>query len=507
MAAGGLLVDADRVFLTIDLGTSGVKVLAVNAAGQVLAEARRQYPTEFPQPGWVEQDPEEWWRAVCSALRQAVAGISEHTIVGIGLSGQMKGLVSVDRDGRPLRRCIVYTDARSTSEAEEIKSQYGDELHRRTGGWVRTPATVTKLVWVLRHEPEVCNRTWRFLLPKDFVRLRLAGVAATDVTDAAGTLLYDVREGAWSFDLIARLGLNPEHFPPVLQPMMISGRVTREASTGTGVPAGTPVVAGAADMACTVLGAGSIEVGNTSITISSAGQVLTVSKDFTGPVGTISSPHILPGLWYLMGSAYAGGYSLNWTLDLLNGEKRQDRALLEAEAAEIAPGSGGLLFLPYLLGAGTPSFDVRARGAFLGLSAEHGRPHFVRAVMEGVAYHLRRCIEVIQESGHLVNTPVIGAGGSRSALWRQIIADVLDRPLRIPASPELSGLGAAILAAAGTGSFPDIPSAVTAMVRHEGMMMPQQKAHAPYEAQYRRFRLATDWLLNSGFDRAWMRNG
>jgi xylulokinase len=498
-------VDADRVFLAVDLGTSGVKVLGVNAAGQVLAEARRQYTTEFPRPGWVEQDPEEWWRAVCSALRQAVAGISGHTIAGIGLSGQMKGLVSVDGAGRPVRRCIVYTDARSTSEAEEIKSQYGDEMHRRTGGWVRTPATVTKLVWVLRHEPEVYDRTWRFLLPKDFIRLRLAGVVATDVTDAAGTLLYDVGEGTWAFDLIARLGLNPEHFPQVLQPMTISGPVTLEASKATGVPAGTPVVAGAADMACTVLGAGSIEVGDTSITLSTAGQVLTVTQELTGPMGTISNPHALPGLSYLMGSVYAGGYSLNWILDLLNGGKGQGRAPLEAEAAEVSPGSGGLLFLPYLLGAGTPSFDVRARGAFLGVSAEHGRPHIVRAVMEGVAFHLRQCVEVIEESGRLVHTPVIGAGGSRSALWRQIVADVLGRRLQIPATPELAGLGAAILAAAGTGSFPDIPAAVSAMVRHEGMVAPQQSVRAPYEVQYRRFRQATDWLLHSGFDRAWVR--
>jgi xylulokinase len=207
-----------------------------------------------------------------------------------------------------------------------------------------------------------------------------------------------------------------------------------------------------------------------------------------------------------MGSVYAGGYSRSWILDLLNGEERPSRGSLEAEAAEVSPGSGGLLFLPYLLGAGTPSFDVRARGAFLGLSAEHGRPQIVRAVMEGVALHLRQCVEVIEESGRLVNTPVIGAGGSRSSLWRQILADVLGRPLRIPTTPELAGLGSAILAAAGTGSFPDIPAAVSAMVRQEGMVTPRQDARAPYELQYRRFRLATDWLLHSGFDREWARD-
>lgn len=499
-------MDADRVFLAVDLGTSGVKVLAVNMVGQVLAVTRQQYPTEFPRPGWVEQDPEEWWQAVCGALRQTVAAISGQTIAGVGLSGQMKGLVLVDQAGRPVRRCIVYTDARSKLEAEEIKSQYGDELHRRTGGWVRTPATVTKLVWVLRHEPTVYESTRRFLLPKDFVRLRLSGVVATDVTDAAGTLLYDVRERTWAFDLVARLGLNPEHFPQVLEPAAISGYVTPEASTTTAIPAGTPVVAGAADMACTVLGAGSIEEWDTSITISSAGQVLTVSRQFTGPVGTILNPHVIRDLSYLMGSVYAGGYSLSWIQDLLDNGKQQGRSLLEAEAANVQPGSGGLLFLPYLLGTGTPFFDVRARGAFLGVSAEHGRPHFVRAVMEGVAFHLRQCVEVVEEWGHLVNTPVIGAGGSRSALWRQIVADVLGRRLRIPASPELAGLGAAILAAVGTGSFADIPAAVRAMVRHEGMVMPQESVRFPYELQYRRFRLATDWLLHSGFDREWEGN-
>jgi xylulokinase len=493
-------VGADKVFLAVDLGTSAVKVVAVNLAGRVLTCTRQQYPTEFPRPGWVEQDPEEWWRAVCSALRQAVAAIPGCTVAGIGLSGQMKGLVVVDRAGRAVRRCIVYTDVRSKQEAEEIRTRYGDALHQRTGGWVRTPATVTKLVWMLRHEPKVYERTWRFLLPKDFVRLRLSGVVATDVTDAAGTLLYDVRERAWLVDLAGELGLNPEHFPRVLEPAAISGHVTPEASGATAVAAGTPVVAGAADMACTVLGAGALEPGDASITLSTAGQVLVVARQLTGPGGTIAGPHVLPSLSYLMGSVYAGGYSLSWILDVLNGEAPQDFSRVEPEVTAVQAGSGGLLFLPYLLGTGTPSFDVRTRGAFLGVSAEHGRSHLVRAVMEGVAFHLRQCVEVIEEWGQAVHVPVIGAGGSRSALWRQIVADVLGRRLRIPASPELAGLGAAILAAVGTGSFADIPAAARAMVHDEGVVTSQDSVRALYERQYRRFRLATDWLLHSQFD-------
>lgn len=397
----------------------------------------------------------------------------------------------------------MYTDTRSHSEAEEIRSRYGDEVHQRTGGWVRTPATVTKLVWVRRHEPQVYEGTWRFLLPKDYVRLRLTGVAATDLTDAAGTLLYDVRERTWALDLVARLGLDLRHLPQVLDSAVTSGYVTEEAAASTGVPPGTPVVAGAADMACTVLGAGSLEVGDTAITLSSAGQVLTVCRWLTGPVGTILNPHVIPGLWYLLGSVYAGGYALRWTLELLGGDRRLDVSSCEDQAAQIPPGSEGMLFLPYLLGGGTPSFDTTVRGAFLGMSARHGRAHLVRATLEGVAFHLRRCVEVVEESGYAVGDPVVRAGGSRSTLWRQIVADVLGRRLRIPANPELAGLGAAVLAAVGTGSFPDIPTAVRAMVRHPGVVLPQDSAREPYERQYRRFRLATDWLLRSGFDRLW----
>jgi xylulokinase len=492
-------LNRDRVVLTIDLGTSAVKVAAVTADGQVLTLARQPYRMEFPSAGWVEQDPEEWWESVCRALRQAMAAVPGQTVCGIGLSGQMKGLVVIDQEGRPLRPCIVYTDVRSKEEANEIQERYGEEIRDRTGARVRTPATVTKLVWVQRHEPAIYEQAWRFLLPKDFIRLRLSGAAATDVTDAAGTLLYDLRKQEWAGDLAARLGLNPEHCPEVLHPASISGLVTPQASAATAVPAGTPVVAGAADMACTVLGAGAISEGDTSITLSTAGQVLTVSRRFEGVPGASSNPHVIADLTYLMCSAYAGGYSLDWILRVLDGGAGQFQRA-EADAAEVRPGSDGLLFLPYLLGTGSPSFDALTRGAFLGVSAVHTRRHLVRAVMEGVAYHLRLCVEVLEEAGYTIQRPVVGAGGSRSALWRQIVSDVLSRELRVPAVPELATLGAAILAAVGTGLFGDIPGAVRTMVRYEGRVEPRGEVRTDYELQYRRFGLATEWLVRSGFD-------
>ncbi len=492
---------AEPTFIAIDLGTSAVKTLAVDAAGRVLAVARAPYPTRFPAPGLAEQDPEEWWKAVCLAVRDVLGRLPGAAVAGVGLTGQMKGLVLVDRAGRPVRPCILYTDIRSHREADEIRTRYGEEVRRRSGGWVRPAATVTKLVWVSRHEPRHYQEAHRFLLPKDFIRLRLTAAFATDVTDAAGTLLYDVERQAWSLDLAQRLGLDLRHFPEVLQPAAVSGYVTAEASRETGLPEGTPVVAGAADMACSVLGAGAVAVGQTSITISSAGQVLTVCRELAGPAGTSPNPHVLPGLCYLMGSSYTGGVSLQWARRLLDCEGDDAFSRLEAEAAHTAPGSGGMLFLPYLLGAGTPSFDSRTRAAFLGVSVEHGRPHLVRAVMEGVAFHLRRCVEVIEESVPVVDTPVIGGGGARSALWRQVVADVLERPLRVPASLDVAGLGAAILAAAGVGAFPDVVAAVRAMVREVEVVTPRESTRSIYEAQYRRFREATDWLLGSGFDR------
>lgn len=493
-------MSTEGLWLAVDLGTSGVKALVVDASGQVLAQAREEYSTRLVAPGWVEQDPGDWWRAVCLAVRQALAIAPGRRVDGVGLTGQMKGLVLVDRKRRPVRPCIAYTDTRATQETAEIKARWGDELRRRTGGWVRTAATITKLLWVSRHEPDHYEEAFRFLLPKDLIRLRLTGEYATDVTDAAGTLLYDVRGGAWAFDVADQLGLGPRLFPRVLEPAAISGYVTPAASEQAGIPPGTPVVAGAADMACTVLGAGSIEVGDTSITLSSAGQVLTVSRELTGPAGTSPNPHVIPGLFYLMGSSYAGGASLRWARDILRCEGPEAFSLLEAEAAKAPPGCGGMLFLPYLLGAGTPAFDPRVRGAFLGVGVEHGHGHLVRAVMEGVALHLRQCVEIMGEWGLPVRTPVIGAGGARSALWRQIVADVVGRPLRVPVTLDLAGLGAAILAAAGTGAFAGTRAAVQSMARDQGVVVPREDVRPVYDRQYQRFRVATDWLLRSGFD-------
>jgi len=353
-------------------------------------------------------------------------------------------------------------------------------------------------MWVKQYEPSVWESAETFVLPKDYVRLRLTGVACTEPTDAAGTLLFDIHTGSWMYDLAEQLGLTDLTLPPIAHSHVPVGYITPLAAQETGIPVGIPVVGGASDMACTVLGGGLMAEGDTSITLSTAAQVLTAIEQ---PMhakfqGTSYNLHAQAGLGFLMGSIYAGGYSYKWIRDLLK-LQAVTHAELEEQVKQVKPGCDGLLYLPHILGAGTPTFDPAFRGAFLEVSAYHTPFHFVRAAMEGVAFQIRECVELVENAGVSITTCLIGAGGSRNSLWRQIIADVLNRPLRVPSCLDLSGMGAAILAGVGAEIYPDLQAGFSAMVQITGVVEPQESNRAAYNDQYERFRDYTCRLLPS----------
>jgi xylulokinase len=458
----------------LDVGTTGVKAVALSADGELLGRSERNYPLETPQPGWAEQDPEEWWRAAQTALAAL-----EVEPTALGLSGQMHGLVALDERDYVLRPAILWNDQRTAAECREIEDLLGPErLLELTGNPALTGFTAPKLLWLRRHEPETFRRIRRVLLPKDYVRLRLTGEHATDVSDASGTLLFDVGERSWSASMLEALELPEEWLPPVIESPQVAGST----------PSGTPVAAGAGDQAAAAVGVGVHAPGTTAVTIGTSGVVFAPLVEFAAnPGGRLHVfCHALPERWHAMGVMLSAGGSLRWFRDTLaSGESFET---LTAEAAEVEPGAQGALFLPYLAGERTPHADPDARGAFAGLATQHGRGVLVRAVLEGVAYGLRDSLELLAELGERPTSARASGGGARSTVWLQIVASVLGIPLERPVAEEGAAFGAALLAGVAGGVFADVPQAVEAAVRVRDIVEPQPVWAGVYDEGYRRFK-------------------
>jgi xylulokinase len=458
----------------LDVGTTGVKALAISADGEILARAEREYELSIPRPGWAEQDPEDWWRASEAAL--AALGVSD--IAGIGLSGQMHGLVVLDRGGRVLRPAILWNDGRTGVECAEIEERVGlDRLIELTGNRALTGFTAPKLLWLRRHEPDVYGRIAHVLLPKDYVRLRLTGARAMDVADASGTLLFDVAGRRWSDEVLAALELEADWLPPVLESPEVSG------ATGEGVP----VAAGAGDQPAAALGVGVDRPGPVSVVLGTSGVVLAALPAFAADSAARVHAfcHAVPGVWQAMGVMLSAAGSLRWLRDALVGESYDE---LAREAARWPPGTEGLLFAPYLAGERTPHADPDARGAFTGLSLRHDRGALVRAVLEGVAYGLRDSLELLRELGVEPEVGRVSGGGARSGLWLRIVASVLGLPLERTAAEEGSAYGAALLGGVVGGVFPGPTEAVERCVRVGERVEPDALWQEAYEAGYARFR-------------------
>jgi xylulokinase len=465
---------ADPTLVGVDVGTTGVKALAISAEGDVLARAERDYELAIPHAGWAEQDPEAWWQASEEAL--AALGVGEPA--GIGLSGQMHGLVALDDADRVLRPAILWNDQRTAVECAEIERLLGlDRLIELTGNRALTGFTAPKLLWVRRHEPDVYARIAHVLLPKDYVRLRLTGQRATDVADASGTLLFDVAGRRWSDEVIDLLEIPRDWLPEVLESPVVSGQ------SGEGVP----VAAGAGDQAAAALGVGVDRPRPISVVLGTSGVVFATLPGFA--VDAQARVHVfchaVPGLWHAMGVMLSAAAALRWLRDALVGESYEE---LLREASRWPPGGEGVLFQPYLAGERTPHADPTARAAFVGLSLRHDRGALVRAVLEGVAYGLRDSLELLRELGVEAEVGRVSGGGARSTLWLRIVASVLGLPVERTAAEEGSAYGAALLGGVAAGVFTSPAEAVERCVRVRDRIDPDPAWQEAYEEGYARYR-------------------
>jgi xylulokinase len=462
--------------LGIDVGTGGTRAVVVDEKGSVMASVSAEHaPFASPQTGWAEQDPRDWWRAVAAAVRGVLAEseVKAEEIAGVGFSGQMHGAVLLDANDKVIRPALIWCDQRTDAQCQEITERIGAaKLIELTSNPALTGFTLPKLLWVREQERTLWARVRHVLLPKDYARLRLTGERATDMADASGTLMFDVARRRWSDSMLDAFEIDKQCLPTVFESPEMTGRVSAEGAKATGLREGTPVVAGAGDQAAGAVGMGIVRPGAVSVTIGTSGVVFAATAqpalDKSGRVHTFC--HAVPGRWHVMGVTQAAGLSLRWFRDqfsanTLSTEDRDAYDLLCEEAAQAPPGSDGVLWAPYLMGERTPHLDPYARAAWVGLSASHTRAHVVRSVLEGVAFSLRDTLTIFAEMNVPVETIRLGGGGARSALWRQIQADVYGHAVEILAAEEGAAYGAALLAGAGGGIWSSVDEACAQTVR------------------------------------------
>jgi xylulokinase len=481
--------------LGIDIGTTGSRAVAVGEDGRVLAAATADHaPFASPRTAWAEQHPDDWWRAAQIAVRTVVgAGIDPRSIAAIGLSGQMHGAVLLDDEGQVVRPAIIWCDQRTEAECRWLNETIGtDRLLRLVSNPALTNFTLTKLLWVRRHEPEAWRRVRHVLLPKDHVRFRLSGEHATDLADASGTLMLDVERRRWSDEILDAAGIDRRILPAVFESPAICARVSRDAAASTGLVEGTPIVAGAGDQAAGAVGMGITRPGTVSATIGTSGVVFAATdRPALDPHGRLHTfCHAIPDRWHVMGVTQAAGLSLRWLRDLFGQRSAGDQGYetMIADAATVAPGADGVLWAPYLMGERTPHLDPSIRGALVGLSAHHARGHVVRAVLEGVAFSLRDTFAIFDELDVPVRRVRLGGGGARSALWRQIQADVYGRDVETVMADEGAAYGAAILAGVGANVWASVDEACDRCVQGVVAASPDRGAVRVMNDRYLEYR-------------------
>lgn len=474
-------------YIGIDSSTTATKAILIDAAGSVVGVAASEYPYETPKPLWSQQDPYLWWQATVASIRQVVleSGISPHDIKGIGLTGQMHGMVLLDKNGDVLRPAILWNDQRTQAQCDEIRRRLGkDRLIQVTGNDALTGFTAPKILWVQQEEPEIYAQIAHILLPKDYVRLKLTGEYAVDKADGAGTILFDLKRRNWSPEVVAALDIDPAWLPPTFEGTAVTGQLSPSAAQATGLPAGIPVVGGGGDQAANAVGTGAVVEGIVALSLGTSGVVFAATNTpAIEPEGRLHAfCHAVPGKWHFMGVMLSAAGSLRWFRDTLAPDV--EFADLVNAAAPITAGSDGLLFLPYLTGERTPYPDPLARGAFVGLTVRHTREHMTRAVLEGVAYGLRDSFELMRKAGiSQINQVRISGGGAKSQLWRQILADLFQAELVTVNTAEGAAFGAALLAATGTGAFATVEEACQATIKITGTVSPGGQS-AAYQELY-----------------------
>ena len=482
------------MWLGIDIGTGGSRALLVDRQGEVVAAHTAAHEDmTMHQPLWAEQSPGNWWNAAVEAIRGAMtaAGVSGGAIQGLGLSGQMHGLVVLDDANNVIRPSLIWCDQRSQAQVDWVNGKIGKpRVLECIANPVLTGFTLPKLLWVRDNEPALYERVRKVLLPKDYVRFRLTGEFATEVSDASGTALFDVVNRRWSYDLADALGIDRSFLPACYESSEITGRVSREAAALTGLKEGTPVAGGGGDQAASAVGNGIVEPGVVSCTLGTSGVVFAhmeqVAYDPAGRVHTFC--HAVKGKWHVMGVTQGAGLSLQWFRNQL--APGADYDALMVEAATATAGSHGLYWLPYLMGERTPHLDATARGGWIGLTASHKRADLIRSLIEGVSYSQKDCLEIVESLGVAVASVRASGGGAKSPFWRQVLADVFDKPVVTLASQEGSALGAALLAMVGTGEYASVPEVCSAVIREKNRVEPgpavpvYTRGHAVYQSLY-----------------------
>ncbi|OBZ16267.1 xylulokinase [Bacillus sp. FJAT-27264] len=475
-----------RYVIGVDLGTSAVKTVLVNPQGTVVCEYSEAYPLIRPEPGWSEQNPEDWVQGTFSSLRRLMekSGIDPSAVDGLSFSGQMHGLVLVDATGQVLRPAILWNDTRTTAECRKIEATLGAKLTEIARNRALEGFTLPKLLWVQSHEPEVLSQASLFLLPKDYVRYRLTGNYAMDYSDAAGTLLLDVGAKEWSADIAGAFGLPLSLCPELVESFDLTGTLLPESAAASGLLPSTKVFAGGADNACGALGAGILGEGKTMCSIGTSGVVLSYesNKDLNLDGKVHFFNHGEKDAYYIMGVTLAAGHSLTWFKETFAADLSFDELL--QGVASIPAGSGGLLFTPYLVGERTPHPDATIRGSFIGMDSGHRLDHFTRAVLEGITFSLRESIEIVRESGKVITEVIAIGGGAKNETWLQMQADIFGANIVRLESEQGPAMGAAMLAAYGSGWFASLGECADAFIRRAEVYTPQPQQVEAYNGLF-----------------------
>ena len=489
----------EPLLVGIDVGTSSVKAVLIGVDGTLHATGMAEYPLHHIRPAWVEQDPEDWWRGTCAALREALAKVPHgaERVLGVAVSCQAPTLLALDHSGQPLRPAMIWMDRRAEAETLRLAELMGaDQIYRVTGNRPDALYVAARLLWLQNHEPEVLKRTWQFAQVNGYINYRLTGRLSLDPSNAVLLQMRNYHTGEWSEALCAACGVDPSQFPQVMEGHDIQGEVTREAAEATGLRAGTPVMAGAVDSSAAALEVGVVEPGIAAeMTGTSTVVIIPNDRGLTEPA-LIAMPHALPGIHLLLGAMVASGGCLRWFRDQLGQPEMQAASatktdafdLLTREAAGVEPASGGVIFLPYMMGERSPLWHTNARGVFFGLSLATPKAALVRSILEGAAFAVRHNIEVALRVGAEVREVRSVGGCSRSDLWNQIKADVLGLPVLVPRTSVGSPFGAAILAGMGAGVYPDVRKSLSEMIKLEKRFEPNPANHERYTRSYQVYR-------------------
>jgi xylulokinase len=489
----------EPLLLGIDVGTSSVKAVLIDERGNIHAVGQAEYPLHHIKPAWVEQDPEDWWKGTCKAIKEALSSIPHGAdmVFGLAVSCQAPALLALDHSGKPLRPSMIWMDRRAEAETNQLTKLFGaDQIHRITGNRPDAFYVAERLLWLKNNEPEILKRTWKFVQVNGYINYRLTGQLTLDKSNAALLQLRDYPKEEWSETLCSVCGVDPSQFPDVVAAHFIQGNVTLQASEATGLKVGTPVMAGTVDSASAALEVGVVEPGIAAeMTGTSTVVILPNDKGLTEPA-FIAMPHALPGMHLLLGAMVSSGGCLRWFRDQFGQQEIQSASehkvdafdLLTRQAADVKQGSDGVIFLPYMMGERSPLWHTNARGVFFGLSLATPRAAMVRSILEGTAFSLHHNIEVAKQAGVEVREVRSVGGCSRSDLWNHIKADVLGIPLLLPRTSVGSPFGAAVIAGMGVGMFPDIRKSLSEMVQLDRRYEPDMANHEKYMKSYQIFR-------------------